>query len=89
MLKFWNLNPWPFINWKLHYEILSKIAIETTPEMVKGVYDKLEKNILKFRATLKRPLTLTEKILAGHLEDEFLDKLLDEKKIMYFFDLIV
>jgi len=59
---------------------LSKIAIETTPEMVKGVYDKLEKNILKFRATLKRPLTLTEKILAGHLEDEFLDKLLDGKK---------
>ena len=48
--------------------------------MVKGVYEKLEKNIPKFRTTLKRPLTLTEKILAGHLEDEFLDKLLDEKK---------
>jgi len=59
---------------------LSKITIETTPEMVKGVYEKLEKNIPKFRTTLKRPLTLTEKILAGHLEDEFLDKLLDEKK---------
>jgi len=59
---------------------LSKIAIETTPEMVKNVYDKLEKNISKFRITLKRPLTLTEKILSGHLEDEFLDKLLDEKK---------
>ena len=68
---------------------MSKIAIETTPEMVKGVYHKLEKNILKFRTTLKRPLTLTEKILAGHLEDEFLDKLLDGKKIIYFFDLIV
>ena len=48
--------------------------------MVKEVYRKLEKNIPKFRTTLKRPLTLTEKILAGHLEDEFLDKLLDEKK---------
>ena len=59
---------------------MSKIAIETTPEMVKNVYDKLEKNISKFRITLKRPLTLTEKILSGHLEDEFLDKLLDEKK---------
>ena len=59
---------------------MSKITIETTPEMVKGVYEKLEKNIPKFRTTLKRPLTLTEKILAGHLEDEFLDKLLDEKK---------
>ena len=59
---------------------MSKIAIETTPEMVKEVYRKLEKNIPKFRTTLKRPLTLTEKILAGHLEDEFLDKLLDGKK---------
>ena len=48
--------------------------------MVKNVYNKLEKNISKFRTTLKRPLTLTEKILSGHLEDEFLDKLLDEKK---------
>jgi aconitate hydratase len=59
---------------------LSKIAIETTPEMVKIVYDKLEKNIQKFRSTLKRPLTLTEKIIAGHLEDEFLDKFLDDGK---------
>ncbi|MAS89873.1 MAG: aconitate hydratase [Thaumarchaeota archaeon] len=33
----------------------------------------------KFRTTLNRPLTLTEKILAGHLEDEFLEKNLDEK----------
>jgi aconitate hydratase len=48
--------------------------------MVKEVYHKLEKNIQKFRTTLKRPLTLTEKILSGHLEDEFLDKVLDEKK---------
>ena len=60
--------------------MLSKITIETTPEMVKKVYDKLEKNISKFRITLKRPLTLTEKIISGHLEDEFLDKILDEKK---------
>ncbi|RMW40695.1 MAG: aconitate hydratase [Candidatus Nitrosopelagicus sp.] len=56
------------------------MAIETTPEMVKKVYEKLDKNISKFRTTVNRPLTLTEKILAGHLEDEFLDKNLDEKK---------
>ncbi len=48
--------------------------------MVKKVYEKLDKNISKFRTTVNRPLTLTEKILAGHLEDEFLDKNLDEKK---------
>ena len=59
---------------------MSKIAIETTLEMVKKVYEKLDKNISKFRTTVNRPLTLTEKILAGHLEDEFLDKNLDEKK---------
>ena len=58
---------------------MSKIVIETTPEMVKTVYEKLEKNISKFKSTLNRPLTLTEKILAGHLENEFLDKILDEK----------
>ena len=60
--------------------MLTKATIETTPEFVKNVYEKSEKNISKFRNTLKRPLTLTEKILAGHLEEEFLDKLLDEKK---------
>ena len=56
-----------------------KIKIETTPEMVEKVYKKLEVNVKKFRISLNRPLTLTEKILAGHLEDEFLDKNLDEK----------
>ena len=59
---------------------MSKIEIATTPEMVTKVYEKLDKNISKFRTTVNRPLTLTEKILAGHLEDEFLDKHLDEKK---------
>ena len=59
---------------------MSKIVIETTPDMVKTVYEKLEKNISEFRITLNRPLTLTEKILAGHLEDEFLGKTLDDKK---------
>jgi len=58
---------------------LVKIKIETTPEMVEKVYKKLEENVKKFRIALNRPLTLTEKILAGHLEDEFLNKNLDEK----------
>ncbi|HJM13941.1 MAG TPA: aconitate hydratase [Candidatus Nitrosopelagicus sp.] len=55
------------------------MKIETTPQMVEKVYKKLEENVKKFRISLNRPLTLTEKILAGHLEDEFLDKNLDEK----------
>ena len=46
--------------------------------MVEKVYKKSKENIKKFRALLNRPLTLTEKILAGHLEEEFLNKNLDE-----------
>ena len=45
--------------------------------MVQNVYSKLEKNIDVYRKTVGRPLTLTEKILAGHLEESFLAKNLD------------
>ena len=53
------------------------MQIETTPEMVKSVYVKLEKNVASYRKTVNRPLTLSEKILAGHLDDEYLEKVLD------------
>ncbi len=39
----------------------------TTPELVLTVYKKLENNISQFRKIVNRPLTLTEKILIGHL----------------------
>ena len=45
--------------------------------MVESVYSKLEKNIAAYRKTVNRSLTLTEKILAGHLEESFLEKNLD------------
>src|SRR5579872_2498687 len=45
------------------------MQIETTPELVSGVYKKLEDNISKFRKITNRPLTLAEKILVGHLDD--------------------
>ncbi|MEO9306746.1 MAG: aconitate hydratase [Nitrososphaera sp.] len=45
------------------------MQIETTPEMVSKVYAKLEENIAKYRKIVNRPLTLTEKILVGHLDD--------------------
>ena len=57
--------------------MLEKIEINTTPEMVENVYSKLEKNIVAYRKTMGRPLPLTEKILAGHLEESFLEKNLD------------
>jgi aconitate hydratase len=43
------------------------MEIETTPKFVRDVYQKLENGISKFRSTVNRPLTLSEKILAGHL----------------------
>jgi aconitate hydratase len=46
--------------------------IETTPELVYAVYKKLRNNISEFRKIVKRPLTLSEKILIGHLAE--LDK---------------
>lgn len=41
--------------------------IETTPDMVRGVYKTLEKNLAIIRERFNRPLTLAEKILLGHL----------------------
>jgi len=45
--------------------------------MVENVYSKLEKNIAAYRKTVSRSLTLTAKILAGHLQESFLEKNLD------------
>ena len=58
---------------------MEKIKIETTPEMVEKVYSKLEKNISVYRKTVNRSLTLSEKILAGHLEKDFLERVLDNE----------
>ena len=40
---------------------------DTTPELVSNVYLKLKENIVKYRNVVGKPLTLTEKILSGHL----------------------
>jgi aconitate hydratase len=44
-------------------------AIESTPEFVARAYAKIEKNLETIRKRLGRPLTLTEKVLLGHLDD--------------------
>ncbi len=44
-------------------------SIETTPDLVKNVYASTRKNLETIRARLKRPLTLAEKVLFGHLDD--------------------
>ena len=55
------------------------MEIETTPEMVSNVYEKLKENSDKYRKVIGRPLTLAEKILSGHLENVG-DKNLDDGK---------
>jgi len=45
------------------------VEIETTPKLVTAVYEKLERNVSKFRNVVNRPLTLSEKILVGHLAE--------------------
>ena len=54
------------------------MEVETTLEMVSNVYQKLEQNIAEYRKTVDKSLTLSEKILAGHLDEQFLDKILDD-----------
>lgn len=44
-------------------------VIETTPDFVKSVYATTRKNLEVIKERLNRPLTLTEKILYGHLAD--------------------
>ncbi len=41
---------------------------DTTPEMVNIIYQTMSEKIKCYRDIVNRPLTLTEKILAGHLE---------------------
>jgi aconitate hydratase len=43
-------------------------SVETTAEMVERIYKTLESNLKVIRERLKRPLTLAEKILFGHLD---------------------
>jgi aconitate hydratase len=45
------------------------MEIETTPELVFRVYKKSEENISNYKKKVNRALTLTEKILIGHLEE--------------------
>jgi len=44
-------------------------AIESTPELVKGIYERTRRQLAVIRKRLARPLTLTEKVLFGHLDD--------------------
>ena len=49
--------------------INAKIEVETTPNLVTKVYEKLQNKISTFRKVTDRPLTICEKILIGHLDE--------------------
>lgn len=43
--------------------------IDSTPDFVRQVYSRVADNVARLRTLLNRPLTLTEKVLLGHLDD--------------------
>src|SRR3989441_6482018 len=43
--------------------------IDSTPDYVRSIYDAMDKRLAVIRRRLNRPLTLSEKILLGHLDD--------------------
>ena len=43
--------------------------IDSTPEFVTDAYQKMERSLEIVRSRLNRPLTLSEKVLLGHLDD--------------------
>ncbi len=45
------------------------MEIDTTPELVRSAYEKVQQNLAIVRKRLGRPLTYAEKILLGHLAD--------------------
>ena len=47
----------------------TQVKIENTPESVEKIYKKSADKIRQVKEKLKRPLTLTEKILFAHLEN--------------------
>lgn len=59
-------------------------TIETTPEALKGIYEKMRKNVQIVKGRLNnRPLTLAEKILFGHLDKPETQELDPGKAYLY------
>src|SRR5215208_5286847 len=55
----------------------------TTPaSLVVKAYEKLKNNILKFKRLVDRPLTLSEKIMIGHLDEEMYYSHIDKELLL-------
>ena len=59
----------PIVNIKFGINLSHFVETDTTAELVSNVYLKLKNNIVKYRNLVGRPLTLSEKILSGHLNE--------------------
>ncbi len=59
----------PIVNIKFGINSSHSVETGTTAELVSNVYLKLKNNIVKYRNLVGRPLTLSEKILSGHLNE--------------------
>ena len=59
--------PRTIVNNKFRIIPKTPVNTDTTPQLVSDVYQRLRQGISAYRDIVNRPLTLTEKILAGHL----------------------
>ena len=59
------------------------VTIESTPEMAAKVYETMERNLEVVRRRLGKPLTLSDKILLGHLDDPETDDLAPGKSYLF------
>ncbi len=56
--------------------------VETTPTMVEQIYQRIQERLTVVRQRVKRPLTLAEKILYGHLDDPAHQELIPGKSLL-------
>ncbi|MGH8181452.1 MAG: aconitate hydratase, partial [Steroidobacteraceae bacterium] len=57
-------------------------SIESTPEMAAAIYGAMERRLETVRRRLRRPLTLAEKVLLGHLDDPERQELIPGKSYL-------
>ena len=60
----------------------SDITIEVTPQIAEALYERMAQNLEMVRARLDRPLTLSEKIVLGHLDDPDVQELIPGKSFL-------
>ena len=54
---------------RMHKKYLSMFSVESTAEMAAKIYETMTRNLEVARRRLRKPLTLADKVLLGHLQD--------------------